>query len=211
MQNEIGNEQFYFYADGKDKDLDLWYQIAGFVLMVFYLVMSLRLYAQYRKNTTETVSFADSILLPWVQRFLVAFLSLLIIRILFFILNPEWANFGSKYWYYLSFSVLFYYISVSGYVHAVKMVMPFQRPLDFNQPLEEMLEVEKVESIEEEVIAEKQPNTAFDPELKNKIADLMTVRKVFQNPELTLFDVARSLDTHPKKVSQTINNGFDMN
>ncbi|MBN8567251.1 MAG: AraC family transcriptional regulator, partial [Flavobacteriales bacterium] len=102
----------YFYRDGRDKDFSLWYQIVGFFMLLIYLLKSLQTYNRYKKITYDTLSFADAFLFTWAKRFLVAFLLLLSIRLLFFIINPEWGEFGKKFWYYCSFSVLFYYVSI---------------------------------------------------------------------------------------------------
>jgi hypothetical protein len=79
----------YFYEDGRDKDFSLWYQLAGFGSLVFYLVKSLKLYKQYRFFTFNTVSYADALTFKWAQRFLIFLLLLVIIRGAFFIINPE--------------------------------------------------------------------------------------------------------------------------
>ncbi len=49
--------------------------------MLLYLYLSLRYYAVYKKIAFEVVSFADSILFNWVQRYLLALLLIsLIVR-----------------------------------------------------------------------------------------------------------------------------------
>ncbi|WP_298512845.1 AraC family transcriptional regulator [uncultured Kordia sp.] len=204
-------DEYYFYAIERDKDLALWYQIAGFIMMVFYLFASLKLYAQYKKKTYETVSFADSILYVWMERFLIAFLGLLLIRILFFILNPEWANFGNKYWYYLAFSILFYYIALSGYIHSIKINLPYLPKLISTESVDFLAEAEAqnepVKTSEKVAIQ----ITEEDKALQKQLEHFMVSEKLFTNPNLTLFDVASKLNTHPKKVSNIINKGFKMN
>jgi AraC-like DNA-binding protein len=204
-------DEYYFYADQRDKDLVLWYQISGFVLMVFYLYECLKLYTNYKKKTFETVSYAEEILYAWIQRFLLTFLGLLIIRVLFFILNPEWDNFGEKYWYYLAFSILFFYIALSGYVHSIKLTLPFQP--QFTNIIDESYLAEATEKIAQPVIAQKEVTqiTEEDEALKSQLETLMNEEKIFKSPNLTLFDVAKLLQTHPKKVSNIINKGFKVN
>lgn len=212
VTDKIVLNEYYFYLDQRDKDLDTWYQVAGFIFMVVYLFKCINIYNQYRNNTYETVSFADSILYSWIQRFLFAFLLLLLIRVLFFIINPEWANFGSKFWYYMSYSLLFYYISISGYVHSARMDLSIRPVLNYSQPLDQLFWIEEIEKKSPRPVSQKEiTNKAFDPDLKTKIEEVMTSDKVFRNPELTLFDMAKLLDTNPKKVSNTINKGFKMN
>ncbi|MEM7085646.1 MAG: AraC family transcriptional regulator [Bacteroidota bacterium] len=191
--------EFYFYADGRDKDLSPWYQVAGLISMVFYLLLSLRYYANYKIIAYQTVSFADSVLFKWVRHFFIAFLIILLLRVLFFILNPEWGQFGRKFWYYLCFSFLYYYIAFSGYSNAIRS--------------SKIIDTSILDSEPEGSLAERNPATVL-PELevwKPKISRLMLEEKLYENPNLTLSNVAESLDTYPKIISQAINNGFAMN
>lgn len=199
-------DDYYFYANGRDKDFELWYQIAGFVSMIYYLIVSLKMYTHYKKTTYHTVSYADSILFKWIQRFLIAFLLLLIIRLLFFIINPEWGEFGRKYWYYLSFSILFYYISVSGLINTTKAIIPFRESDTYNP---ESLNTNKTKEIPKK--KEITENDDYDEQLKSKLETLMITDKIYKNPTLTLFDLAQNLSTTPKIISKIINKGFEMN
>ncbi len=201
--------EYYFYADERDKDFSFWYQAAGFVSLLVYLLLSLRSYYTYKQITYNTVSYADSLTFAWAQRFLLAFLLLLILRALFFFINPEWDEFGRKFWYYLSFSVLFYYISISGYVNTVRSVT------FFNEPGASLAEkaAEHVDTVEDE----PQQDMAAKKELpdsdywKSKIEQLVLEEKLYENPELSVADIAQPLGIAPKKVSQIINQGFAVN
>jgi len=191
--------EFYFYANGRDKDLSPWYQVAGLVSMVFYLLLSLRYYANYRIIAFQTVSFADAVLYKWIRHFFIAFLTILLLRVLFFILNPEWGEFGSKFWYYLCFSFLYYYIALSGYSNAIQTAKIVDTTLLDTKP---------------DAPAEEKNQPSIPPDLeawKYKLAQLMRQEKVHENPNLTLLDVAKKLDTYPKIVSQVINHGFNLN
>jgi AraC-like DNA-binding protein len=201
--------EYYFYADERDKDFSFWYQAAGFVSLLVYLLLSLRSYHTYKQITYNTVSYADSLTFAWAQRFLLAFLLLLILRALFFFINPEWDEFGRKFWYYLSFSVLFYYISISGYVNTVRSVT------FFNEPGASLAEksAEHIDTVEDE----PQQDVAVKKELpdsdywKSKIEQLVLDEKLYENPELSVADIAQPLGIAPKKVSQIINQGFAVN
>ena len=172
--------QYYFYADGQDKDLDPWYQVAGLVSMLLYLYLSLRYYAVYKKLAFEVVSFADSILFNWIQRYLLALLLISLLRVLFFILNPEWGEFGSKFWYYLCFSILFYYITISGYANSVQSVIAVEAALSDQETPAQVPEKESKEPVE----------LLNLPEWKDKIVQMMQAELLFENPNLTLSDVA---------------------
>ena len=194
----------HFYADGRDKDLDLWYQIAGFVSMNLYFGLSLRRYLRYRKAIFESVSYAEEITFTWVGRFLVALLGLLVLRLLFFILNPEWAEFGNKFWYYALFSIIFYFIAIYGYRHAIK------REGFFNPPIPKG----------ENFIHENDESTSKDSERvtienldfwKIQMDDLMNEKALYTNAQLSLVDVSKELNTNSRNISQIINQGFEMN
>lgn len=207
LTDKIILRRYYFYADGRDMDLDFWYQFAGLLSMVYYLFLSLRRYQRYRQNAFDTVSFANAILFDWIPRFLMAFIIVLFLRVLFFILNPEWGEFGSKFWYYLCFSILFYYISISGYVAAVRSELPLQMSL-FQQANISLEVPKKIKTIEESA-----SNAVIEnlEEWKQKVIQLMEQDKLFENPSLTLNDVAKNLETTSKQVSQIINQGFQLN
>jgi len=195
-------DAIYFYKDGRDKDFEPWYQTSGFVLLTIYLIASLRIYKKYKRLSYDTLSFADSVLFKWTERFLIAFVLLIGIRGLFFILNPEWAEFGRKFWYYLSFSGLFYFISLNGYYNQI------QSPTSFRT-----LDEPKNTDSEEKVFKDANTNEQI-PDLekwKKSVSDLMTQQKLYEDPLLTINMIADRLGTHSKKVSQIINQGFGMN
>lgn len=201
--------EYFFYKDERDKDFSFWYQAAGFISLLGYLILSLRTYRTYKKITYNTISYADSLTFIWAKRFLLAFLLLLVLRFLFFIINPEWNAFGRKFWYYLCFSFLFYYISISGYVNTLRSVTFFKEP---NDSLAD--EVEKPVAEDPEM---QQPDTVVKNELpdidhwKKKIEQLVLDQKLYENPELSVADLALRLEIPSKKVSQLINQGFAVN
>jgi len=196
-------DEFYFYADGRDKDLANWYQIAGVLSMAFYLVLSLKHYSNYKKLVFEKVSFADSILFQWIQNFLIAFLSILILRVLLFILNPEWGEFGSQFWHYIVFSIVVFYISINGYANAVKM--SFLGDINL-ESINIFSDSENKEKPKQEIT--NQNEIEF---WKQKIVHLIDEEKIYTNPKLTLSDVSKLLETTPKTISKSINSGFEMN
>ncbi|GGI56455.1 helix-turn-helix domain-containing protein [Winogradskyella haliclonae] len=197
-------DEYYFYADYRDKDMSNWYQATGLVSMAFYLGLSLRYYSNYKKLLFDKVSYADSILFKWIRNFMIAFLGILILRVLFFITNPEWGEFGSQFWHYIAFSFVFYYIAVTGYSNIIKQTT---------------LSVEKfkvVNVFEDDVSVFKDETTTNGSEKdhtiwKEKLSKLMTENHLFENPRLTLSDVAKELNTTTKTISSVVNSGFNMN
>ncbi len=202
-------EEVYFYADGRDKDLAPWYQVAGLVSMFFYFALSLRHYERYKKLAFEMLSFAETVVYRWMQRYLLAVLIILLLRVLFFILHPEWGEFGSKFWYYLCFSLLFYYISIMGYTQAVRMDSPFWSIAAATEPIASLKAVGHPERLEDEGTP-----TQDIPDLdgwKARLEGLMEEQRLYANPGLTLPEVAELLETTSRQVSQVVNQGFQMN
>ncbi len=195
-------DEFYFYADGRDKDLKTWYQLLGVASILYYLILSLRKYLSYKKLIFEVVSYADSILFRWIQNFLLAFLILLVIRVIFFFSNPQWEEFGSQFWYYIAFSFIVFYISINGYANAVKVSI-------FNGGNSEPVDVFS-DALDDEIIQESSIEKDIDI-WKEKVLLLMTKERIYENPKLTLSEVANLLDTNAKNISSAINTGFKMN
>ena len=196
-------EEFYFYADGKDKDLDLWYQMAGLISMLLYLLLSLRHYFNYRNLSLQEVSFADEIAFKWIKHFIIAFSIILVLRVLFFILNPEWWEFGRKFWHYLCFSILLMYISITGYINTIKASIK----LDANL----FLELEPALNEKSEAPRNEPEKGLVLDEWKDKITHLFDGEAVHKNPNLTLTDLANTLNTNRNIISKAINQEFQMN
>ncbi len=194
----------YFYADDKDKDLDLWYQVLGFLSMLGYFGLSLYTYVKYKRAIYAVVSYAEEIVFKWVGRFLIILVGLLILRLLFFVLNPEWAEFGSKFWYYAWYSIIFYFIAIYGYRHSIRTEVVINMPYVGDRSLSMEDNMEHAES------DKKAPLEHLDV-LKSQIDELMREKHLYVNSQLSLIDVSKEMNTNPRNVSQIINQGFDMN
>lgn len=207
--------EHFFYADGRDKDFSTWYQVAGFISLLVYLVLALRAYRRYRVRSYDSLSFADAVLFRWAQLFLLALLLLLVLRGLFFLTNPEWAQFGRKFWYYLSFSILFYYLSINGYVNSIRSFVSLRNapPRAASAGDVHTVQEEAVKVHEESGEQPGKPSAPIDnlEDWKRRIEKLLVQDRHFTNPELTVSDLAALLDTNPKKVSQIIRQGYDTN
>ncbi len=216
LTDKVFLNENYFYTDGKDKDFSTWYQIAGLCSLIYYLIISTTTYFKYRTITYNVVSFADSVMFKWAKHFLFAFLLLMTIRVLFFIFNPEWDEFGKKFWYYVCFSVLFYYISISGYTNSIVSATSFKDSL---KNTDSSLKFEADNIIESGIPLTNPENLILEekneiPDLdiwKEKIVNLMEMDKMYENPALIISDISNRLGTHSKKISQVINQGFNMN
>lgn len=213
-------QDYYFLASGADPDFDTWYQLSGFVSMIIYFLLSLRYYQLYRKLMMQVISYADHVLFRWVRNFLVAFLVMLALRLLFFVLG-ELMDFAYKgfWWYFLFFGISFYYIAITGYANSIETKVPFRAGgpgypgtvllLPAASVQQESI-TEEAEEIVVEPVLKKQPDEQLAG-WKEKILEQLQVYKAYEDPELSLAALAKVLKTNPALISRTINQGFEQN
>lgn len=203
----------YFYADGRDKDLKPWYQFTGLISMIFYAGLSLKEYQNYRKKIEEQLSYADSVLYKWVQLFLLCLVIILGTRIIFIVLFPNFGSFGSKYWYYLIFSLLAYFLTLQGFAHFITSIN-LRNTLHIHHPQA----VGMVQNtIEDEVLLKEVNNKTFKInessliEQKQQLQERFESQRLYENPHLNLQLVAQEMGWQLKETSMIINQGFGKN
>ena len=209
---------YFFYADGMDKDFDKWYQYLGLISMVIYFILSLRYYTIYKKLIYQVVSYADSILFKWIQTYLIAFLIMLLSPLVFngvTYFYPNLNSYTGNWWYFLFFSLIMYYIAITGYSNPVISSIPFK--LSESNTHQILLLSENNLTLKQESFIEIDyeiftANDSIEIDLwKSRIEQLMQKDLLFKNPQLTLSDVAKNLETNVSIISKTINHGFKMN
>ncbi|OJJ23103.1 AraC family transcriptional regulator [marine bacterium AO1-C] len=208
-------KEYYFYENGRDKDLAAWYQLAGLGSMSIYFLASLRVYNHYKKLTYLELSFADQVQFTWVKRYLWAFVLMLLFRVTFLLIYPNWGSFPKKWWYYLFFALLFYYITISGYANTIRSNIYF----DSDEPEDPLQgESENEDSETSEKIVESIPETPkitsenIDYQYwKQKVLTLMEADELYKNQLLKITDVAEALETNARVISRMINQEFEMN
>ncbi|MBC7868050.1 MAG: AraC family transcriptional regulator, partial [Gloeobacteraceae cyanobacterium ES-bin-316] len=137
ITDKVVLKKYYFLADGADKDFEGWYQTAGLLSMVVYFILSLRYYQLYKKLMRQVISYADLVLFKWVKNFLLAFLSMQLLQVLFFILTtvfPSSNSYIGNWWYFFSFALIFYYIAITGYSNTIETKVPFKLNLLNDRP-----------------------------------------------------------------------------
>jgi AraC-like DNA-binding protein len=212
--------EYYFYANGKDKDFDTWYQITGLVSMIFYAALSLRYYLLYKKFIFQYISFADYTQIKWIKNCLFIFIVMLLLQLVFFVLFPTWGSFIQKWWYYLLFAFLQYYIGLTGYINNIKGTLPFYMFRLPNTPVVQLpyvspLALPASQNLHLEIVTENEEVASKNNEIvlywKQKLEVLVLNEQLYKNPQLTLLDLAQILQTHPTLISKMVNKGFNMN
>ena len=220
-------KRYYFLADGSDRDFDPWYQYAGFLSMLFYFVLSMRYYSMYKKLMLQVISYAEIVLFKWIRNFLMALLCMQILQITFFILgkiDPFFNDYVGSWWYFFMFAIIFYYIAITGYSNSIETKFPFKLNLLNYKPSlllggtamqETIIEKDFIEDAEvieiSEIHPEKKEDTFLLNEWKPKIEALLKNDKLYEDPELSLTQIAKQLKTNPSVISKVVNQGFQMN
>lgn len=198
--------QPFFYADGRDKDLTDWYQVTGWLSMIIYAVLSIRQYNLYYKRIFNETSYAETVTFSWIKRYLVAFVMMQLLFGVFLILFPHWGSFSNKWWYYLAFGILSFYITLAGYINASQTGLLFDIPLLENKPVPEV----SADLSETKENVNKDADPSWE-EWKTRIESLMRSEKLYENARLSLNDLATKLKTNPTMISKAINQSFQMN
>jgi AraC-like DNA-binding protein len=226
VTDKIILKRYYFLEDGSDRDFDTWYQYAGLISMLFYFFISLRYYRLYKKLMVQVISYSEVVLFKWVERFLIAFLLMQLLKVSFGILSIYFVSLNTyegSAWFFLAFAIVFYYIAITGYSNAVVTKVPFKINLLPNKPVlllgdmpitnnDDQTAIQDAEIIEIETI---QPQKKEDPDFvaswKPKITALLQEEKIYENAELSLSQMAKMLKTNASVLSKMINQGFDLN
>jgi AraC-like DNA-binding protein len=210
--------QYFFLADGADRDFDDWYQLSGYVSMIVYFIASIRFYYLYKKLLVQVMSNADTVLFKWIRNFLIAFLAILIVRFILFILSFSFnLRYWDTWWYFFAFSIAFYYIAVTGYANSIKTKMPFVTDLFTTKPALLLQypainnNIEEAEVVEIDNTDSTAQDNDFVNEWKEKILHAVVTEKLYEDTELSLTQMARQLNTNPSVLSKIINQGFQQN
>ncbi len=188
-------DEYYFYEDGMDKDFQPWYQITGLASMVVYAFISVRKYSNFRRSIYHTVSYADSVRLHWLKNFLVSLILIIIFRGLFIFIFPELGDWGIKWWYYLIFGLISYFLSISGLMSSIRL---------------SIYEIKGLPSLPDEK-ARTGPDSKTMDHLLDKVHLLFQESKLYKDPRLSLHQVAKAVDSNTSILSRVINEKAKMN
>lgn len=207
-------DDIYFYADATDKDFDTWYQYSGLVSMAFYLLLTLRYYNLYKKFVFQITSDAEGILFRWIKTYLIVFLILMLLPVVFDLAGlilPEIRTYKGSWWFFLSFSIVMYYLAITAYSNPVSSRIGFRLPMFESKPLYFLT---NPQTLEDEIIEVDIPEGELSDEVlqwKTEIDKIISTAELYKNPELTLLQLANNLGTNPTVISKAVNQGFGIN
>ena len=128
---------------------------------------------------------------------------------------PELESYTGSWWFFLCFSLVMYYIAISGYGNAIESKVAFRTSGFESQPILLLAESQSDtdQAVTIDITHEIVPS---DPSAevmawKQKIDTLIQEEKLYENPELSLSDVSKKLQTNASVISKAINQGFQLN
>jgi len=184
---------------------------------VFYIYSAFKLYNEHLENVSETFSFTEGVVYPWIRIFIVGYTLLI-----FALYLQTMGILGGENWTFaLIIGLYVSYILYNGLQHP---------------SLSEMIKLS--DSSKEEKIMDKSVENRFSLEIKGnnpvpnkgqtkdtkasisidlqekiweKIEQLMSEEKLYLDKELTVYALAKAASTNSKYLRYTINNKFEKN
>ena len=193
-----------------ENDSNTWLTlILNIVLKIFvsiiYFALSIKILQNHKKNIQNHFSKTDVIDLKWllfiVKAGLISYLIYLLIMTLWILNVPIASNLDT----YPNFIVLIFILSISYY--GIKSTNVFEGITRLNNEQnsipnftnnQENLDLKKIEN--KELISNEKANDIYQ-----KIASIIKSKKLYQNENLMIEDIAKELDIHSKYISYSIN------
>lgn len=171
-----------------------------FLQIFFYSAIMIRLIFKHISNLESTYSYKEKISLKWLLAFVMLFLTYYLFEFVVFISSSIPVS-ETLYFAVITFHVFF--IGIMGLQQreiyenkgsVIEMTPSSLAPGNASEPKK------AVYSNEEEKL-----------QLAYKIKEVMQEKKIYMNPELSLYDLAQEINIHKNYVSHIINEVFGMN
>ena len=182
------------------------YYIEGFctlfneISVVTYTILAIRSYLKHRKSIVEYFSNTYQVELNFIRNFLILFAGLYVIDFILslteysFFVN-EWQQ---RWWGRLAGVMTMFYVGMMSYFSDLSKLYNLQTP--------------EAEENNAPILTNKiVPDDSEITRLKKQVAVFMEKEQPYLNPELTLPELAKSLNLSTNQLSQIINSGFNKN
>jgi AraC-like DNA-binding protein len=172
-------------------------------IQILYFYWSYRLYQQYRSWSPSEFSDMEAVSFKWFRNFLLAFIASSLIGWAMTLLDI-WLDldFWHDWWDELFNAGLIYYLCIAGYAQTQPRQLHFEPTAAVPElPAEEVPILPKAEKLADDEIMQ----------WKAQIERLMADERLYLEPELTLSDLARRLQTNASVLSAVVNRAFGKN
>jgi len=180
----------------RQSTMDSIFQIVGLISTIFYIILTIREFNQYRKYVYDNFAATEAIEFGWLKIVLWAFIIGMGINWLFDFLQLFMSLDYAQNWNsFFVMAIMIYFISVPGYTAS------HQLPA---------LEFTPKETKKTTLLKTKEDFPDLE-KWKWKLEILLEEEKVYLNPNITLNSLAEQVKTNSSILSKVINTGFQMN
>lgn len=191
----------YLVQNFQWKYVDPFHSLITYIQTIVYLVLTLQLYATYRKNITQYFSNTYALELNWTRNFLLIYTALFIYDIGQTVVNLAIVELSwtQKWWLQFLNAVAIIYIGIKGYITDTDKL----KGLDFNN--------ETTPVFLSNTKNNKQPLSQELKDNKRVLSDYFDKEKPYLDSELNLITLSRKLNMSRSQLSEVINEGFGKN
>ncbi|MBL4862804.1 MAG: AraC family transcriptional regulator, partial [Crocinitomicaceae bacterium] len=161
-----------------------------------YIYLSYKTYLRHQKKIREVFSYQETVDLKWVRALIIGYTVFVLGLIATNIIASSWSDI-------LYHTVMLGYILYTGYSVLKQAPIPVERTKGvFEEP-------QKVETVSKKRLPTFEMNEILFVELKESLIHLFSNDKPYIDQELTIYRLAKSLNTNSKYLSLIINNEFN--
>jgi AraC-like DNA-binding protein len=200
---------FQFGTKGPLAELDksLTATIISYLCFFYYVLLTLRQFRFYKKYISDHFSSTTQIDFRWLQNLLYAIIAGGTVMFCFIVTDniTDGLTYYQDWFSYLILGVFLYYISINGY-----SANPFKKEKLQYVLKEKEEKIDNKEIKEEEKLQISEDSTVLN-NLKQKLEIHMKTLQPYLEPELTLNQLAKQINTNTTSLSKVINEGFNQN
>ncbi len=189
-----------FQAAAVGRVVDYVYNIVVLASYWYYLSHCLRIYRAYRTWSLDQHSDTEHIGFHWFRNFVYAMIFWISFRVVMLLLDEVFdLSFYQDWWWNLALVAVAVYIGLTGLTQRQPASIHFNAPPTTDEPTQQSEDIRQ-EAVTPEKIA-----------LSQKLNQVMHEERLYLQPELTLHDLAKHLNTNASVLSATINQIFQQN
>jgi AraC-like DNA-binding protein len=181
--------------------IDYAYHVVVLASYWYYFGHCLRIYRAYRAWSLDQHSDIELIGFRWFRNFVYAMIFWISFRVVMLLLDEVLdLSFYQDWWWNLALVTVAVYIGLTGWAQRQPANIHFETSPSTEEPAQQPEGIRQEETLTPEKIA-----------LGQKLAEVMRTERLYLQPELTLHDLAKRLNTNASILSATINQVFQQN
>lgn len=189
-----------FQSAATGRVVDYVYNVAVLASYGYYFSHCLRIYRAYRAWSLDQHSDTEHIGFHWFRNFVYAMIFWTSFRVVMLLLDEVFElSFYQDWWWNLALVAVAVYIGLTGWAQRQPASIHFEAPPPTHEP------AQQPESIRQEAV------TPEKIALSQKLEQVMRTERLYLQPELTLHELAKHLNTNASVLSATINQIFQQN